>query len=350
MTADSIMTRTCQPGFSASAVVAALEAGWSAIRSHHSEVPAAVVVLAPAGPAKPADGLRMGHYASLRWQHGTSRMPEVLVSGEGLNRAPAQVLTTLLHEAAHALAEARGVKDTSRQGRWHNQHFAKHAAELGLTTSKDDKLGWSPCELQPGTAARYAQVLDDLGGAMLAYRHPDDTGGGAKRANSNNGLSLSCSCPSPRKIRVSASTVDDGEITCGVCGAPFLSDEQREAEAVEMARVFDPTGKWHGGMPTFPYRMAPTGLVTRRQLRAAGLRPGGQEIAGQILWRRGKRVAYLYRLDLAVPKRDATEAQRKAIDKALLARRTCSTCERVCDYYIPRRYGECLDCAGVVTR
>jgi hypothetical protein len=93
--------------------------------------------------------------------------------------------------------------------------------------------------------------------------------------------------------------------------------------------------------------MAPTGLATRRQLRAAGLRPGGQEIVGQILWRRGKRVAYLYRLDLAVPKREATEAQRKAIDKALLARRTCSTCDRVREYYIPRRYGECLDCAGV---
>jgi hypothetical protein len=31
----------------------------------------------------------------------------------------------------------------------------------------------------------------------------------------------------------------------------------------------------------------------------------------------------------------------------LEARRRCPTCERVKDYYIPRRYGECLDCAGI---
>jgi hypothetical protein len=285
-----------------------------------------VVVLAPAGPAKPADGLRLGHFASLRWQHGATRMPEVLVSGEGLNRTPAEVLTTLLHEAAHALADVRGVKDTSRQGRWHNQRFAALAAELGLMASKDDKLGWSSCRLQPATQARYAAVLDQLGAAMQAYRHPDDAAA-KKRANSNNGAVLTCACP--RKLRASMSTVEDGPITCGVCEAPFLTDEQRESEAEQMTRAYDPTGEHHGGTPTFPYKMAPTGLATRRQLRQLGLRPGGQGIAGQILWRRGKRVAYLYRIDLALPKREATEAQRAAIDRALLARRVCSTCTQV---------------------
>jgi hypothetical protein len=345
MTTEVIMTRTGQPGFSASAMVAALEAGWSAIRLHHTDVPAVVVVLAPAGPIKPADGLRLGHFASLRWQHGDARMPEVLVSGEGLNRTPAEVLTTLLHEAAHALADVRGIKDTSRQGRWHNQRFAAIAGELGLTASKDDKLGWSPCQLQPSTQARYAAVLDELGTAMQAYRHPDD-GGTTRRTNSNNGLVLTCECP--RKIRVAVSTVEEGPIICGTCHTPFLTDEQRESGADEMTRAYDPTGEHHGGMPTFPYKMAPTGLATVRQLRQLGLRPGGQHIAGQILWRRGERVAYLYRIDLALPKRQATPAQLGAIDRALLARRICSTCTQLKPYYIPRRYGECLDCAGLV--
>jgi hypothetical protein len=345
MTTDVIMTATCQPGFSASAMVAALEAGWTAIRAHHSEVPAAVVVLAPAGPAKPADGLRLGHFASLRWQHGDARMPEVLVSGEGLNRSPAEVLTTLLHEAAHALADVRGIKDTSRQGRWHNQRFATIAGELGLTASKDEKLGWSPCQLAPGTQARYAVVLDELSAAMQAYSHSDDAAT-KKRANSNNGLVLTCECA--RKIRVSVSTVEGSPIICGVCEAPFLTDAQRESGAEQMTRAYDPTGEHHGGMPTFPYKMAPTGLATVRQLRQLGLRPGGQEIAGQILWRRGKRVAYLYRIDLALPKRQATAAQLGAIERALLARRVCSTCTQLKPYYIPRRYGECLDCAGLV--
>ena len=42
--------------------------------------------------------------------------------------------------------------------------------------------------------------------------------------------------------------------------------------------------------------------------------------------------------------RTATDAQRAAIGKALLARRTCPDCTQVKPYYIPRRYGECLDC------
>jgi hypothetical protein len=107
---------------------------------------------------------------------------------------------------------------------------------------------------------------------------------------------------------------------------------------------YDPDGTRHG-MPTFPYRWAPTNLATLRQLRAAGLRPGGQPITAQILWRKGKRVAYLYDITQAKAKRQATPAQRVAIDKALRARRTCSTCEQVKPYYIPRRFGECLDCA-----
>ncbi|WP_433315872.1 RRQRL motif-containing zinc-binding protein [Micromonospora chersina] len=107
--------------------------------------------------------------------------------------------------------------------------------------------------------------------------------------------------------------------------------------------TYDPTGT-KTGFPTFPFRMAPDGLATRRQLRAAGLRPGGHDPVAQILWRRGKRVAYLYRLDLAAPKRTATPAQREAIAKALRARRTCRHCGHVQPYYIPRRTGSCLDC------
>ncbi|MFI7603946.1 RRQRL motif-containing zinc-binding protein [Micromonospora sp. NPDC049366] len=110
-------------------------------------------------------------------------------------------------------------------------------------------------------------------------------------------------------------------------------------------RFYDPLGIRHG-FPTFPYRMAPDGLATRRQLRAAGLRPAGHDPVAQLLWRRGKRIAYLYRLDHAKPKRVATPAQREAIAKALLARRTCRVCGLVQPYYIPRRYGCCLDCHG----
>ena len=114
-------------------------------------------------------------------------------------------------------------------------------------------------------------------------------------------------------------------------------------------QFYDPHGTRHG-MPTYPYRWAPAGLLTTRQLRARGLRPGGQDIAAQILWRRGKRVAYLYREDLAKPKRQATPAQLAAIGRALRARRTCPSCGTEKPYCIPRSKGECNDCTAEGTR
>ncbi|GLZ02433.1 RRQRL motif-containing zinc-binding protein [Actinoplanes sp. NBRC 103695] len=114
------------------------------------------------------------------------------------------------------------------------------------------------------------------------------------------------------------------------------------------ARFFDPEGTRYG-LPTFWWQGAPDGYATRRQLAARGLRPGRQPIAAQILWQGvgGTRAAYLYRLDLARPKRPASAAQRRAIAAALRARRTCPTCRTICDYYIPRSLGECLTCADL---
>lgn len=102
----------------------------------------------------------------------------------------------------------------------------------------------------------------------------------------------------------------------------------------------------HYSIPTFWWKGAPEGFATRRQLRARGLAPGGQDPAAQILWCGvgGVRVAYLYEIARAVPKRTASPAQLVAVHKALEARRTCSTCGLVRPYYIPLKYGECLDC------
>lgn len=104
-------------------------------------------------------------------------------------------------------------------------------------------------------------------------------------------------------------------------------------------------------IPTFWWKGAPAGLATLRQLRAQGLRPGGQPVAAQVLWRGvgGERVAYLYRVDLAKPKRTASAAQLVAIEKALRARRTCSTCGQTRWYFISRSLGECVDCADSYT-
>jgi hypothetical protein len=338
------LTSTCQDSYTTAALVGALESAWTAIRIHHPEVPPVVIIVGSGSSSRKSNELKYGHYATLRWQLGNELLPEVLVSGEGLRRTPAEVLTTLLHEAVHALADRRDIQDTSRQGRWHNKRFAVLANELGLTATKDPTIGWSPCTLRPETAQRYTDALSTLATAMNAYRHPEEATE-RTRTNSSNGLVLECDCP--RKIRVSAKVAADGPIRCRVCDNDFLNIDQRDAglHAMTTNHHYDPTGAHHGGTPTYPYKFAPNDLATRRQLRRLGLCPGRQPIAAQILWRKGKRVAYLYRIDLARPKRAATTRQLAALELAFIARRTCSTCQEEKPYYIPRRFGECVDCA-----
>lgn len=117
-------------------------------------------------------------------------------------------------------------------------------------------------------------------------------------------------------------------------------------------RHWDPDGSRHGGMPTYPWRMAPRGLFTRRQLRARGLRPGGQDVAAQIMWCSrfgGTRPAYLYRLDRAKPVQPMTPAKAAALAKANAARRLCPQCGHDAGYVLPAHLGTCLPCADSAT-
>ncbi|CAL9294153.1 RRQRL motif-containing zinc-binding protein [Streptomyces sp. SudanB25_2051] len=103
-----------------------------------------------------------------------------------------------------------------------------------------------------------------------------------------------------------------------------------------------------GALPVYRWRLAPDGLATRRQLRARGLRPGGQPVAAQLEQprrRRGPLVAYLYRIDLAKPVRPMTPGRIAALQAAMAARRTCPSCRRDAGYCIPPTLGMCVPCA-----
>lgn len=111
------------------------------------------------------------------------------------------------------------------------------------------------------------------------------------------------------------------------------------------ARYFDPDGEKYG-IPTYPLHCAPEGLATRSQLRARGLRPGGQDVAAQMLWRypRGIGVAYLYRLDQAKPVRPMTPARWRAHEAMMRPRRICPRCGVDAGYVIRTSHGACEAC------
>ena len=98
------------------------------------------------------------------------------------------------------------------------------------------------------------------------------------------------------------------------------------------------------GLPTFAWRTAPGGLLTRRQMREAGFAPGSAYPVGQIVCRRGRVRALLYAPDDLASKRVPSSAQLAAVGKALAARRWCPDCRTDVGYCIPTSLGRCIDC------
>ena len=102
-----------------------------------------------------------------------SGAPELFIAAELLAAGGRAVVEVMLHEAAHALATRRGIKDTSAAGnRYHNKRFVTLAAELGLRgPDVPDKItGWSHCTLH-GQAAydAYADVVAGIDAARLPF-------------------------------------------------------------------------------------------------------------------------------------------------------------------------------------
>jgi hypothetical protein len=197
-----------------SRILAVLEDMWQAIRTHHPEIPPVVIIIASGTEGKQA---RYGHHAPGRWYVANQERTEIMISGEGLRRDAQSVLGTLLHEAAHALAAARGIKDTSRQGRYHNKHFKALAEELGITAGFDGVIGWSITTVPGTTAALYAGQLAALRNAMILWRR-DEILIPKERRSSNL---IAAVCPCGRSIRAAASTLAEAPITCTACGGQF---------------------------------------------------------------------------------------------------------------------------------
>jgi len=207
----------------ASRIIKVLEETWLEIRRWNPEIPPVVIIIASGTDGKHP---RWGHHAPGRWNVAGEQLTEIMISGEGLHRTAREVLATLLHEAAHALAHARGIKDTSRQGRYHNAKFKACAEEAGLAVEHDDNFGWTVTTLTPATELAYAAQLQALTDAMTLWRHGETTTGPKARRNTNL---IAAICPCGRSIRVAASTLAEAPITCQACDQDFQAKNPADA-------------------------------------------------------------------------------------------------------------------------
>ncbi|MEU6332835.1 hypothetical protein ABZ851_37160 [Streptomyces sp. NPDC047049] len=250
------------PGEYGSRTVKALEGAWEAIRAAHPEVPHVVMITGRGLQLRGADiSVKYGHFGADMWNVKTGRKrraPELFASGELLSNGGRKTMETLLHEAAHAVAHARKVADTSSDGRYHNKKYVAIAEELGLRGPERPVPihGWNDCTITDETAQKYKAAIEALDAAQLPYLY-DPLAGGAGAAvaaagdddqedqddeeeaprrpkkRGNTRFLIICQCteegkdgPQPaRRIQISrkswAAGGEDGGLMCGVCKSPF---------------------------------------------------------------------------------------------------------------------------------
>jgi hypothetical protein len=224
-------TRQRAPATVTGPLVAAIEDTWAAIQDRHPDVPDVVLTLGN-GTTR-GGGLTLGHFHDRKWASDDTRLPELFVGGEGLARGPREVLGTLLHEATHGVAAGRGIKDTSRQGRYHNTRFRDLATELGIEVERHPSIGWSLTTVPEHTAELYRAQITALGAALTAHRLSDLPG----PERTNNGLVATCACNPPRKIRLSRTAYDTGPIACGVCQTDFTATDPNASSTTREGHV-----------------------------------------------------------------------------------------------------------------
>ena len=91
-----------------------------------------------------SDVKNYGHFTPVKvWTDTLKNSTHEINISPNFQRDKYAVVATLLHEMVHAYAHANGIKDTSRQGRYHNKAFKKLAEERGLIIEYADCIGWS---------------------------------------------------------------------------------------------------------------------------------------------------------------------------------------------------------------
>ncbi|MFI8829354.1 hypothetical protein [Streptomyces sp. NPDC053431] len=137
----------------------------------------------------------------------------------------------LLHEAAHGLALARNIRDTSRGGRYHNLQYCRMAEELGLHLIEPahPSSGFSRVVMTQETRHTYEVAIGRFQEALdrhAQYAIEVDTpkifrGPLTRNTGSGGGVRVKAVCLCGRNLQVVPSVLAQAPITCGSCGEQF---------------------------------------------------------------------------------------------------------------------------------
>jgi hypothetical protein len=234
-------------------LVAALDRAWHDIRGRHEEVPPVVLLVGPSPSPQRARRRTLGYFRPAGWSvpqsDGLGRLQEaesafadadekadrnselaarvdaillnlaqlyremsntrgeLFMATELVARGATDMFAVLLHEAAHTIASRRGIKDTSRQGCYHNGRFRMIAADVGLEGDRDSERGWSLTALSNGADAGYKDTLAQLTAALAGRAGPRDRAATAAAAGPVCGCGQWVPVTRQRRPRIVAGTV-----------------------------------------------------------------------------------------------------------------------------------------------
>lgn len=189
------------------------------------------------------------------WQKDDRPVHELFINAEFSGHDPwispaEDVLVTLLHEACHLFAEVNEIKDTSRNGRYHNRRFAEIALQIGLQTERDQQIGHRTPRLSARGLYEYTDLLAELeAGLILSRRSPateHDEGIDAE-SEQPNGINTEtpsvasskyvfakCCCRRGRgsvTIRIARGSWRPGVVRCAACGEAFAESLTTNGQA-----------------------------------------------------------------------------------------------------------------------
>lgn len=140
---------------------------------------------------------------------------EINMSAEQMNRPWTEIVTTLAHEMLHIINNLEGLKDTSRQGRYHNKVWAQSAKKYGFNVPEaDSSIGYSAITLDEFKSQGLINETNKYASDMI-YRDAFSI----KNINKAKKVTYKYVCPvCGAKVSSSSGTLN---LICGDCNAPL---------------------------------------------------------------------------------------------------------------------------------
>jgi hypothetical protein len=205
------------------AILDALDVLAGQVRKLNPAVPDNIVLVLASG--KTGRGAKHGHFAPDSWNEGHH---EILISSESLARGAEATLGTLIHELAHASANASEIQDTSNKGRYHNKRFKKIAEAMGIELAEAPTIGWSVTTLPDVTAAVYRTGLDKLTKSLTTYRRGlnlADTATAEPKVKNKTKATMECDCHDPVSVSIQWFERMGDALECRDCANTYVLSE-----------------------------------------------------------------------------------------------------------------------------